>query len=89
MNQSSIDLLRQVSLQKEAETLKKEKEATQSRIDKLESTITKLQDKVVAQPITNTQAPTPAPAKSMTLIHIGLLVAGIVIGYYVFKMIKK
>jgi F0F1-type ATP synthase assembly protein I len=30
-----------------------------------------------------------APAKSMTLIHIGLLVGGIVVGYYAFKMFKK
>ena len=74
-------------LQLEAQAkLKKEAEDLKNQLDLVNSKITDLEKKVVAQPIVSS---TPAPAKSMTLIHIGLLVGGIVVGYYAFKMFKK
>ena len=83
------DLVKKITEQKEAEALKKEKEALQTKLDKLDSSISKLEDKVVAQSMTNTQAPAPAPAKSMTLMHVGLLVGGLVVGYLITKMVSK
>jgi len=60
------ELVKQISAQKEAEAkaleLKKEKEALQTKLDKLDSSISKLEEKVVAQPLTNTQAITQPPA---------------------------
>lgn len=38
---------------------------------------------------TTTSNTEPAPAKSMTLMHVGLLAGGVVLGYFVFKMMKK
>lgn len=68
-----------------AEQLKKEKEALQTKLDTIDSSISKLQDKVVAQ----SNTPAPAPAKSMTLIHVGLLVGGLALGYLITKMVSK
>ena len=74
-------------LQLEAKAqLKKEAEDLKNQLNSVNSKITDLEKKVVSQPIVSS---TPAPAKSMTLIHIGLLVGGIVVGYYAFKMFKK
>jgi len=61
--------------------IKKEQQVLQDKLDALDSKISK----VVAQ----TPASTPTPAKSMTLMHVGLLVGGIVVGYFAFKMMKK
>jgi len=89
MNQSTIDLFKQISLKKEAEALQKEKEATESRIKTLESSLANFQDKAVTQTSTPSTPITPAPAKSMTLMHVGLLAGGVLLGYLVFKMAKK
>ena len=86
---SQNDLVKKIAEQKEAEALKKEKEALQTKLDKLDSSISKLEEKVVAQPLTNTQAITQPPAKSMTLIHVGLLAGGLVLGYFITKMVSK
>jgi hypothetical protein len=76
---AKITLQNQIAVKKEAEDLKKE-------VSNLTTKISELQDKVVAQPIV---ASTPAPAKSMTLMHVGLLVGGVAVGYFLFKMVKK
>jgi len=89
MNQSTIDLFKQISLQKEAEKLQKEKEATESRIKTLESSLANFQDKAVTQTSTPATPVTPTPAKSMTLMHVGLLAGGLVGGYLIFKFMNK
>ena len=76
---AKITLQNQIAVKKEAEELKKQ-------VSNLTTQISELQDKVVAQPVV---ALTPAPAKSMTLMHVGLLAGGVVLGYFVFKMMKK
>jgi hypothetical protein len=76
---AKITLQNQIAVKKEAEDLKKE-------VSNLTTQISELQDKVVAQPMVTS---TPAPAKSMTLMHVGLLTGGIVVGYFLFKIIKK
>ena len=85
------NLLKQISDQKKEEALLKEKEAVQSRLDTLESSLAKFKDKEVGEPLKNTPAvaPAPAPAKSMTLIHVGLLAGGLVLGYFITKMVSK
>jgi len=87
------ELAKKLAEQKELElkslTLQKDKDALQSKFDALQSSIDKLQEKSNTQTNTPALASTPAPAKSMTLMHVGLLVGGIVIGYFAFKMIKK
>jgi hypothetical protein len=76
---AKITLQNQIAVKKEAEDLKKE-------VSNLTTKISELQDKVVAQPMVTS---TPVPAKSMTLIHVGLLAGGLVVGYLLFKIIKK
>ena len=76
-----IQLEAQAQLKKEASDLK-------NQVANLNSQVTELQDKVVAQPMV-ASTPTPAPAKSMTLIHVGLLAGGLVLGYFVSKMVSK
>ena len=61
--------------------IKKEQQVLQEKLDALDSKISKA--------VSQTSVLTPAPAKSMTLIHVGLLAGGIVVGYFLFKMIKK
>ena len=80
-----LDESARIQLEAKAQ-LKKEAEDLKNQLDLVNSKITDLEKKVVSQPIVSS---TPAPAKSMTLIHIGLLVGGIVVGYYAFKMFKK
>jgi len=84
-NQQIASLVAKKDAEAKAEELKKEKEALQTKLDTLESSISKLQDKAVAQ----TNTPAPAPAKSMTLIHVGLLAGGLVLGYFITKMVSK
>jgi len=84
-NQQIASLVAKKDAEAKAEELKKEKEALQTKLDTLESSITKLQDKAVAQ----TNTPAPAPVKSMTLIHVGLLAGGLVLGYFITKMVSK
>jgi len=79
------ELAKKLAEQKEKEKLQKEKDTLQTKVDVLEKNIEKLEDKVVAQ----TPASTPTPAKSMTLMHVGLLAGSIVVGYFAFKIIKK
>jgi hypothetical protein len=76
---AKITLQNQIAVKKEAEELKKQ-------VSNLTTQISELQDKVVAQPMV---ASTPTPAKSMTLIHVGLLAGGLVLGYFVSKMVSK
>ena len=61
--------------------IKKEQQVLQEKLDALDSKISK----AVAQ----TSVSTPAPAKSMTLIHVGLFVGGVVVGYLLSKYMKK
>ena len=61
--------------------IKKEQQVLQEKLDALDSKISKA--------VSQTSVLTPAQAKSMTLMHVGLLTGGIVVGYFLFKMIKK
>ena len=65
--------------------IKKEQQVLQSKLNELDSKISNLEGKSVAQ----TSASTPTPAKSMTLMHVGLLAGGIVGGYLLFKFMNK
>jgi hypothetical protein len=65
---------------------KKQATELKNQVDTLTTQITELKDKVVSQ---STTTPTPAPAKSMTLIHLCLLAGGLLGGYLLFKFIKK
>jgi len=84
------DLAKKIAEQKELEAkaveLKKEKDELQSKFDALQSSVDKLQDKAVAQ---TTSTSTPAPAKSKTLMYAGLLAGGLVLGYFITKMVSK
>ena len=74
-------------LQLEAKAqLKKEAEDLKNQLNSVNSKITDLEKKVVSQPIVSS---TPAPAKSMTLIHVGLLAGGVLGGYLLFKFMNK
>jgi len=87
------ELAKKLADQKELEAktlaLQKDKDALQSKFDALQSSIDKLQEKSNTQTNTLAVASTPTPAKSMTLMHVGLLAGGIVVGYFAFKMLKK
>ena len=61
--------------------IKKEQQVLQEKLDALDSKISKA--------VSQTSVLTPVPAKSMTLIHVGLLAGGLVVGYLLFKIIKK
>lgn len=91
MNQARADFLKKISDQKKEEALLKEKEAVQSRLDTLESSLAKFKDNAVTP--TNTIAPavaeTPAPAKSKTLMYVGIVAGGIVVTYLLLKFSKK
>ena len=91
MNQATADLLKKISEQKEKEELQKEKEVIQSRLDTLETSIEKSKDKEVGQPLKNTPAvvEAPAPAKSKTLMYVGIVAGGIVVTYLLLKFSKK
>jgi hypothetical protein len=65
--------------------IKKEQQVLQSKLNELDSKISNLEGKSVSP----ASAVAPTPAKSMTLMHIGLLAGGIVVGYFAFKMMKK
>jgi len=67
--------------------IKKEQQVLQSKLNELDSKISNLEGKSVSS--AQTPASTPTPAKSMTLMHVGLLAGGIVVGYFAFKMLKK
>jgi phage-related minor tail protein len=88
---SRKDLITQITDQKKAEALQKEKEAIQSRLDTLESSLAKFKDNAVTP--TNTIAPAvveaPTPAKSKTLMYVGIVAGGIVVTYLLLKFSKK
>jgi len=63
--------------------IKKEQQVLQEKLDALDSKISK----AVSQ--TSISTPAPTPAKSMTLIHVGLLAGGLVGGYFIFKFMNK
>ena len=63
--------------------IKKEQQVLQEKLDALDSKISK----AVSQ--TSVSTPAPAPAKSMTLIHVGLLAGGVLGGYLLFKFMNK
>jgi hypothetical protein len=67
--------------------IKKEQQVLQSKLNELDSKISNLEGKSVSS--ASTIASTPAPAKSMTLMHIGLLAGGLVGGYLIFKFMNK
>jgi uncharacterized protein YlxW (UPF0749 family) len=90
MNQAKADLLKKVSEQKKAEELQKEKDTLQTKIDVIEKNIEKLEDKKVAQTTSNDSTTTPsAPAKSKTLMYVGIVAGGIVVTYLLLKFSKK
>jgi acetyl-CoA carboxylase alpha subunit len=90
MNQATADLLKKVSEQKKAEELQKEKDTLQTKIDVIEKNIEKLEDKKVAQTTSNDSTTTPpAPAKSKTLMYVGIVAGGIVVTYLILKFSKK
>jgi hypothetical protein len=91
MNQARADFLKKISDQKKEEALLKEKEAVQSRLDTLESSLAKFKDKEVGEPLKNTPAvaEAPAPAKSKTLMYVGIVAGGIVVTYLLLKFSKK
>jgi phage-related protein len=89
MNQATADLLKKVSEQKKAEELQKEKEEIQTKLDVIEKNIEKLEDKKVAQTTTPAVGELPAPAKSKTLMYVGLIAGGIVVTYLLLKFSKK
>ncbi len=91
MNQARADFLKKISDQKKEEALLKEKEAVQSRLDTIESSLAKFKDNAVTP--TNTIAPAvveaPTPAKSNTLMYVGIVAGGIVVTYLLLKFSKK
>jgi uncharacterized protein YlxW (UPF0749 family) len=83
------ELAKKLAEQKEKEKLQKEKDTLQTKVDVLEKNIEKLEDKMVAQTTSNASTTTPAPAKSKTLMYVGLIAGGIVITYLILKFSKK
>jgi hypothetical protein len=67
--------------------IKKEQQVLQSKLNELDSKISNLEGKSVSS--ASTISSTPTPAKSMTLMHIGLLAGGLVGGYFIFKFMNK
>lgn len=82
-----LDLKERQKLEAQSQLLKDASDL-KNQVANLNSQVTELQDKVVAQPMV-ASTPAPAPAKSMTLMHVGLLAGGILVGYFLFKMLKK
>lgn len=80
LNSIQLQAMQEAKALKELE-LKKEQQVLKDKVDELDSKISK----AVAQ----TSVSTPAPAKSMTLIHVGLLAGGVLGGYLLFKFMNK
>ena len=61
--------------------IKKEQQVLQEKLDALDSKISKA--------VSQTSVLTPAPAKSKTLMYVGIVAGGIVVTYLLLKFSKK